>query len=545
MVISYLKSLYYTKDIFKKNYMKLLFWLVVRGFSLCIVPMVFPLSIHYLFNAIQSESSKIILETCLCILVIVIPIYMISFFICYYSDSFVMKNVYEWQKKLIDEYKELDYCQLSEQYNSGKMAYYINSSAWGGVQAWIHIFRIVAPVISALVLSIYLAKSSYLLIILVLCCWISDLLLAKCKTKIVTQLSNKLQVNKAQQESTLNEVLSNMHLHLINDSYNLIIQNFYDARSMYWKIERKNVIVNVIFKSLNETFERVYYFIISSILFHINLNYGLSSGNIGSAYTNFEKMRDQLSSMKQQIVATAQKSVPIICQRDIYLKNTMPIKKSNDNWIYKDRIAVDHLKLIKNERIILNDLSFQIPLGAKVAIIGENGCGKSSLLRCLSGLELNYEGAIYYKDKTMNKDMYSKIAYVTADHKIFNHNTVIENIMLGLDESVSTSDVEFNDILAVEKQEIENVELLSGGEKQRVDILRQYYRDAELFLYDEPTASLDHDVALKVMFKILDNKKTVIYVTHDMEFAAKADYIIAMGEGKLMNYCTANEYFQE
>ena len=463
----YLKALYDTRKIFSGKYKKLFFWLTVRGGSLCVAPLIFPLSITFLFDAIQSGISKKIFETSVIIIALIVPIYMLSFFICYYSDSFVVGNVYEWQKKILTNYSELDYLNISHKYEIGELTGYISASAWAGVQAWIHLFRIVAPIISAIILSFFLVKNTIYLLLIVLCCWFFDLLISKYKLKIIAIIEERIEKKKNIKDSTLKELTTNIHLHLINNSYDLILNKYGIDREIYWRQKEGELHINLCFSAINLFLEKIYYILIVYILIYANMSGNLSNGSISAAYTNFEKLRSQFIDMKKQVETTVKKATPILLQKNIFEKNIKEVKFVENDC---DKIMVENLSFKVEDQYILKDISLLLPLGKKIALIGENGSGKTSLLRCIAGINTSYTGNVKLLnekyDLSSNKN---KIMYATAQPKIFLDSSTYENIMMAC-ESDPVSYV-YGDVLDLKKYDEKEVECLSGGEKQRINLI--------------------------------------------------------------------------
>jgi len=211
-------------------------------------------------------------------------------------------------------------------------------------------------------------------------------------------------------------------------------------------------------------------------------------------------------------------------------------------------------KSFKNHHV-LKKVSFEIPKGQLVAIIGESGCGKTTLLKMINRLIKPTGGAIYIENKniqTINEvELRRKIGYVIQQTGLFPHMTIRENIELI--PSLEKTDPK---VLAENtKKLMEMVGLdcdtfldrypteLSGGQQQRVGVARAFATNPEIILMDEPFSALDpitrsdlQDELVQLQIKV---KKTIIFVTHDMEEAIKiADRICIMRNGEILQYDT-------
>lgn len=208
-------------------------------------------------------------------------------------------------------------------------------------------------------------------------------------------------------------------------------------------------------------------------------------------------------------------------------------------------IVLEHMSVVVGDRMIIRDAGCRIPLGSKVAVIGENGSGKSTLLKTMAGLYQCQDGKVH--------DLGKKTAYIPADELLFQGHSVLENI------SYSRDGFEPDMIKRqLEELQFHNIEelygkipvQLSGGEAKRVNVARGLLGDAEVILADEPTSCLDKETSGYVMENILGMKgRTVIYITHDPEYARMADEIIFMQDGEIRQIiesekCNDNTYFR-
>lgn len=177
---------------------------------------------------------------------------------------------------------------------------------------------------------------------------------------------------------------------------------------------------------------------------------------------------------------------------------------------------------------ILKNISCDIAQGEFVSLVGESGCGKTTLLRLLAGLELPTDGVILFaneKVKTPHKDR----GIVFQDFALFPWLTVQENIGFGLKMNGycegTTNDIveKYLDITGLKSHKDAYPSMLSGGMKQRVAIARTLANNPKLICMDEPFGALDVMTRNKMQTFLSElwekEKKTVVFVTHDIEEA--------------------------
>lgn len=184
---------------------------------------------------------------------------------------------------------------------------------------------------------------------------------------------------------------------------------------------------------------------------------------------------------------------------------------------------------------ILDQVSYQFPTGKITVILGPSGGGKTTLLRCISGLESFDSGDMLLDNENLTHkkktDRERSVGVVFQDFQLFPHLNVVENITLAptmvLKQSKETALKQAQELLKL--LDLENKETaypyeLSGGQKQRVAIARALAMGPRVLCYDEPTSALDPDLSGNVAEMILNLKSpnvTQIVVTHDPVFAEK------------------------
>ncbi|MDR1326931.1 MAG: ATP-binding cassette domain-containing protein, partial [Heliobacteriaceae bacterium] len=199
--------------------------------------------------------------------------------------------------------------------------------------------------------------------------------------------------------------------------------------------------------------------------------------------------------------------------------------------------AYDKKKVIDNLDLTINDKEF-------VVLVGASGCGKSTVLRMIAGLEDITEGEIFIGGKRVN-DVQPKdrdIAFVFQSYALYPHMTVRENIAFGLKmrkvdkETIEKKVAEAAQILDLQEYLDRKPKQLSGGQRQRVALGRAIVRSPKVFLMDEPLSNLDAKlrVQMRAQIKKLHEKlqTTFIYVTHDQtEALTMGDRIVVLNKG--------------
>ena len=200
---------------------------------------------------------------------------------------------------------------------------------------------------------------------------------------------------------------------------------------------------------------------------------------------------------------------------------------------------------------VIHNLDFQLYSGQILSILGSSGCGKTTLLRLISGLEELDRGEIFLNDVLVSKKGFNlaphkrNIGMVFQNYSLFPHMTVFNNIAFGLknfDKKDRENRVkEVLEITRLEKFAYRYPQELSGGQQQRVAVARTLAPRPTIMLLDEPFSNLDaftRSAMLTDIQKIIrDSKVSTILVTHDREEAfATSDYLAIMVNGKIVQF---------
>ena len=210
---------------------------------------------------------------------------------------------------------------------------------------------------------------------------------------------------------------------------------------------------------------------------------------------------------------------------------------------------------------ILDGINLEVKQGDVLVVVGPSGCGKSTLLRCINALEPIQGGTIKLQGMDIRKGsknittLRQKIGMVFQSYELFPHLTVLDNITL------APVKVQKRDKAEAQKEAMELLarvgladkaksypRQLSGGQKQRVAIVRALCMHPEILLFDEVTAALDPEMVREVLDVMLDlakQGKTMLIVTHEMQFAkAVADRMIFLEGGKIVEEGNPKEFFE-
>lgn len=220
-------------------------------------------------------------------------------------------------------------------------------------------------------------------------------------------------------------------------------------------------------------------------------------------------------------------------------------------------------KLYKNfdKKEVLKNINFEINDKEIVAIVGPSGSGKSTILRCLNMIEKPTKGAIYFDKynimkKNINLNKYrEQVGMVFQQFNLFSNLNVLDNITivpvklgkLTEEQAQEKGRKLLKDIGLLEKEKEKPINL-SGGEQQRVAIIRALMMEPKLLLFDEPTSSLDPQMTFEVLELIKKIAKTgmnMIIVSHELNFVKEvATRVIFVKNGTIKFDGSSKDFFE-
>jgi putative ABC transport system ATP-binding protein len=243
-----------------------------------------------------------------------------------------------------------------------------------------------------------------------------------------------------------------------------------------------------------------------------------------------------------------------------WLKRNKTVENGSDGrYKYGNEHLIELRQVVKTYKgeagtfIALNDVDLQVDPGEFVAVVGKSGSGKSTLINMITGIDRPTSGDVLVGDTavhTLNEGQIAvwrgrNVGVVFQFFQLLPTLTVIENVMLPMD---------FCDMYAMSEREHRAMSLLdqvgmtqhayklptaiSGGEQQRVAIARALANDPPIVVADEPTGNLDSttsEAIFKLFEGLVENDKTILMVTHDLDLAGRVGRTVMLADGKIVD----------
>ena len=213
-----------------------------------------------------------------------------------------------------------------------------------------------------------------------------------------------------------------------------------------------------------------------------------------------------------------------------------------------DAIVVEHLRVVRGERVVLPDLSVRVPEGEVVGLLGPSGGGKSTLMRAIVGVQQVAAGEVtVLGEPAGSPDLRRRVGYVTQAPSVYGDLSVRHNLtyfatVLGADRGAVERTIGAVDLASHADTPVAR---LSGGQQSRVSLAAALVGDPEVLVLDEPTVGLDPVLRRDLwdLFRRLAHEegRTLLVSSHVMDEATRCDRLLLLRDGEILSDSTLPE----
>lgn len=489
------------------------------------VQLMMPLILKSGFRAVAENDMGALLRTAAGGICAFAVNFAVMYFVNVYGDAWVTKFAFHAAGNSFRELGGLPVASIQAVHNDDDLFNRIAAGTGNIMGFYFSMVHLLGNGVAVIALTVMLCLFSKVLGGFVIFLVAAEFFVVRLQLRYNAAYTEKLQRDKAESIRKVRSLLEQMLFHHHNQTWDWMEKSYERARKQWFDTQERKVLTNALLDSC-----------LTSVhgLFKAGLIYGFMvreetfssyADDVAASFSTFSNLVEKAKSFGGSVSQLPNFFVPIGKLNDILTGKPKPTEA-----VDSDNLILEQVSVMIGDRQILRNVCCRIPLGSRVAVIGENGSGKSTFLKAIAGLYECQGEKVYCLRR--------RAAYIPANELLFEGHTVAENISYGSRETKGGTLMELLEELCFRDRE----ELcgkvpaqLSGGEAKRINIARGLVGDAEVILADEPTSSLDRETAVRVMEKILSLKdKTVLYITHEPAFARLADEIIYMRDGEIL-----------
>lgn len=519
---------------------KLYFLLAVLVLFNVEAALMMPLVLKYGFEAVAENDMGALMRTAAGGACVFAFNFAVMYFINVYGDAWATKFSFHAAENGFKAMSGLPVASLQAVHNDDDLFNRIAAGTGNIVGFYFSMANLLGNGAAVLALMVMLYRFSSMLGIFIILLVAVELVIVRLQFHYNVRYTRKLQEDKAAGIRRVRSLLEQMSFHQQNQTWDWMRGMYGEVRKQWFCTQEKRTMAEIILESCRTS---IHGFFKMGIVYNFMVQKGVFStyaDEAASSFSTFSNLTEKAKGFGGGISRLPNSFVPIG-----KLDEILAGKRENVSEKADGHLMLEHMSVAIGDKAILKDVCCRIPLGSTTAVIGENGSGKSTWMKAVAGLYRWGDGKVHEPG--------CRAAYIPADDFLFQGHTVLENIAYAGD-GTDTDNIK----KLLEELQFPDVETLcgkvpaqlSGGEAKRINIARALFSDAEVVLADEPTSSLDGETAGKVMGLLLGlDGKTVIYITHNPEYAAMADRIIFMQDGEIRQIirggeCACNEYFR-
>lgn len=544
MIKNIFENLKYSIKIYQGKKRTMFKWILLRAMNEVLTPLMIPIIIRVMLNTIEEGGSNGV--ALLKLAAIIVPILVLSYYIYIFSDAWMINSMYGFQEENIGGLRKIPPHIVESKYTHGELSYIINAGSWGMIQLWMKNFRILGPGLSFLMFLFYSFDAYIFLGITLLLSLFVDIIFMLFQGKCNMKYSKDMVEIEGEREEVIKDLVTNIEFYCVNEYSPLVAEGNRKKRTKYWKVAQRMFSLDTILSFLHDSINVMYECLNYNVM---EKEYGkgtILSGEIGSMSEVLGKARQTATMIKQEVVTVPQLCAPIARVRDM-MRDVETQEITLENTV----IVAKGLTVVYDEKKVLDNVSFEIQPGEKVAIIGKNGSGKSTLIKALLKITGVTQGNYLLGDVMLETcsavELGKSISYVPAERKLFSE-LVSENVEMFSDHERDEKRIHevlsAASFLEAEVKEMleKNAYELSGGEAQRVSIARAIYETYPIYLFDEMTSSLDQENAKNIIHMITSLPGTVIYTTHKKSEIDNATRVIMLKKGRILADVEKDEF---
>lgn len=503
--------------------------------------LIIPVYFGILFETFEG-SLKVGVQFHAVILFVSILIYFLDFVCSVAVDPYVEKNMNLSRLMVLRRYHKESWHVLGKKYAQEEQVNRLQYGVMGAVYLWSSLIFIIQKMVIVLAAFTVLIGNKKSLLLLLSCFVLSNFIFLLVYDKLCEKKNLIMQEKNSRMEGSAYRIVMQVEDVVLGKMDSLMWMDFESIRKERWKAKLKKDVQDIVLEEIQYVMNHMWRITMFAKISrwegrnkflreNVMLDIPGMNALIDMEITAMNEMMEPMKRMKlfSSMLSRLNQFLPCL-KNDIEISDESSVEK--EFMAEEDEILrIENICFETEEQIILKNISFRLKKGDMVALIGENGSGKTTLLRCICGLYNPSSGRILkrYGGRWTDKNKQKIFAYAPVDGQLYKETTRF-NVDTGTMGEHGNNDELYKMAEMEEKREIQ-IENLSQGQQQRVNIMRAIVKEAEIIILDEPFANLDYRIISQIVDYLRAQKKTVICTLHDRELLSYFDRIMKIENG--------------
>lgn len=541
----WLQELYLSWNVLRRIAREHMVMLMLQIISFCVINsynvIVVPIVITKVYEALERQNIKLLIMTCAIGGIFIGLMFLLSYINNVYLDLNSFRITLTAVEKSCKELLNLQYDDLRKKYAKEEIVNRIDECTKSISGIFPLCVLVLSNIISFMILLVLAGKFSGVVLILSLFTVVISFLMSRYESKHQEYYEKEKQKHLDKAGGFLKQAVSQIVFSKMYEKENRLWSHYEIKRDKLWESMWKQEKLGVYREALMDTVTNVLYGILGWCLFGYYQNHEVNAQKVASSFSVFDQMKIVANNFVWPITAVRKSIVAVMRFEEMFQDTESKIivgseEKSNEV------VQMQGVFYSIGDRKILNNIDLSIMEGEKVLILGENGSGKTSLLRIVSGLYYPSIGNVLIQGNDSryldSEKIREKITYIPANSFLYDQS-VEKNILMNGKEGEEEKLMEVSRLSCLNNEMPrdvlhKNVSELSGGEKQRVNIARGLLHSATMLLADEPDAGLPKAQANIVIKNIISKTKTAIVILHNCDEIELFTRVLLMKDGEIL-----------
>jgi len=500
--------------------------LLIKILSALIIPKVTQL----LFDSIELKNISGSMYNIIIAMILIAILMLFIAIMNIYGDSMAAELGFSMVRNSFENIYTKPVTDIKNKYTNGEIYQRIQSGSHSSIAIWFGMVDLFSSIISLFLVLLIMSDVNIFILLTYVLIPIVTITYSSISYRIKSNVSKSLQEQESIRSNTLLDFISKSEFIKNFDAVDWMGNKYKYDREILYGTKKKSLILDTYLGIIQDIID---YLFTSTFALLIRIP-SITWGAVGITFLLYNNVKQKSSEVYASITSLPNAIIPLKRLIEVLEQKVSFEFQSSNNIILKN------VSLKYGDKHVLSNINININNGDKVAFIGGNGSGKTSILKIISNL-IQPSTGIISMPYTTNEMRKINIAIGLAAPQLY-ETSVKDNVDMCKD-NINADDIDYYlEQTFVLKHRDKMINELSLGEQQRVGLSRALVKEAPILILDEPTSSLDPKTSINIMTNVLNSEQIVLFATHNLEVAKLADYICYLEAGYIKHIYYKKDY---